>query len=182
MTLTLNNRLVQGQEIRVGIRLPFGDADLSGSGSGTETAEEGVKAKEMMVSLYVPFERPDWLADLTAMAERVDDNGRRAVYRIGHDAADAMKFYQGKFFGELNVDEQDNLQVWRVGFTIKEQLSVPERKEQRETLTAANQQTMGESGAEQDESDDIPPSTQLTGFERMLQYADNMLSGLGGDE
>ncbi|PMT73896.1 adenine glycosylase [Vibrio parahaemolyticus] len=182
MTLQLNNQEINGKEIRINIKLPFGDSDLSGTGSGTDSAEEGTKAKEMTVNLLVPFEHSEWLTDLVELAEATDENGARTVYRIGNDAAKAMKFYQAKFTGELNIAEQDQTMAWRVNFTLTEKLSVPERKQQREPIKAAAQQTQGENTNEVIESDSIPPNTQLTDFERILQYTDDALGGFWDDD
>ncbi|TOG35883.1 hypothetical protein CGJ02_26735, partial [Vibrio parahaemolyticus] len=49
-----------------------------------------------------------------------------------------------------------------------------ERKQQREPIKAAAQQTQGENTNEVIESDSIPPNTQLTDFERILQYKPSM--------
>lgn len=57
MTLQLNQQSIPGQDIKVTIKLPFGDSDLSGQSSSTTSAETGTKAKELTVSLIVPFEK-----------------------------------------------------------------------------------------------------------------------------
>ncbi|MEC4728857.1 adenine glycosylase [Shewanella sp. D64] len=175
MTLQLNNQLVPGEELKVAIKMSFGDSDLSGQGSGTESAETGTKAKELTVSLVVPFANAEWLTRITTLAESTDaTTGTRQVYRIGYDAARAIKLYQAKFVGELNVTELDDTQGWMVTFNMREQLSVPERKAQREPIKAAKQQGGGDSIVAVN-SDDIPPNTELTGFASVLKYIDEAL-------
>lgn len=178
MTLRLNNKMVNGKEMNISIKLPFKDSDLSGQGSGTETAETGTKAKEMTVSLVVPFEYPQWLTEITEFAEAIDKTtGRRLVYRIGNEAADAMKFYQACFSGELNVIELTDPLAWKVSFSMREKLSVPERKQQRDELSPAQQQSLGgdTNSEEAEENDNIPPNANLSGFERTLAYMDSKL-------
>ncbi|MFH0274882.1 baseplate complex protein [Vibrio jasicida] len=182
MTLELNNQKIRGKEIRINIKLPFGDSDLSGTGSGTDSAEEGTKAKEMTVNMLVPFDSPEWLTELVDLAESTDENGARTVYRIGNDAAKAMKFYQAKFTGEVNINEQEQTNAWLVNFAMKEKLSVPERKQQREPMPAAAQQTQGNNTEDSVDNDNIPPETKFTGFERFLKYTDDALGGYWDEE
>lgn len=177
MTLRLNNKMVNGKEMNISIKLPFKDSDLSGQGSGTESAETGTKAKEMTVSLVVPFEYPEWLTEITEFAEAIDTaTGRRLVYRVGNEAADAMKFYQACFSGELNVIELTDPLAWKVSFSMREKLSVPERKQQRDELAPAQQQSLGgDADADNSGNDNIPPDANLSGFERTLAYMDSKL-------
>lgn len=178
MTLRLNNKEIRGKEIEVNIKMPFGDADLSGTGNGTDAAEEGTKAKEMTVNLLIPYDEPDWLTELVTLAESTESDGSRTIYRIGDDAALAMKFYQAKFVGEVNTSTQKDIRAWRVNFSMKEKLSVPERQEQRNTLPPAQQQTQGENTDQAIESHDIPPQTQLSSLERVFQYMDEQLGSV----
>lgn len=177
MSLRLNNKMVNGKEMNISIKLPFNDSDLSGQGSGTETAETGTKAKEMTVSLIVPFESAQWLTEITEFAEAIDKTtGRRLVYRIGNEAASAMKFYLASFSGELNVVELTDPLAWKVSFSMREKLSVPERKQQRNELAPAQQQSLGgDADIDTEESDNIPPNTNLSNFERTLAYMDSKL-------
>lgn len=177
MTLRLNNQEVLGQEMKINIKLPFGDSDLSGQGSGTDTAEQGMKAKELTVSMLIRFDKVEWLTSLTDLAESLEENGSRTIYRIGNDAAEAMKFYQAKFTGEVNLTEQESINAWSVTFTLTEVLSVPERKAQRDEIKPAKQQTVNNNDGDTSTGDDpnIPPNTDLTMVEQFLKYADNAL-------
>lgn len=182
MTLRLNNQALSGKEFNVNIKLPFGDSDMSGKSSGTDSAEQGIKAKELTVSYVIPFDHSDYLTQITSLAEALDTTtGRRVIYRIGHDAAEAMHFYQAKFSGELNIQEMTDIQGWTITFTMKEKLSVPERKGQRDNLPAAQQQTReGDAGTDDGEdNDDLPPNTGLTGTERFFKRINDWL---GSDE
>lgn len=177
MTLRLNNQEVLGQEMKINIKLPFGDSDLSGQGSGTDTAEQGMKAKELTVSMLIRFDKVEWLTSLTDLAESLEENGSRTIYRIGNDAAEAMKFYQAKFTGEVNLTEQESINAWLVSFTLTEVLSVPERKAQRDEIKPAKQQTVNNNNGETSTGDNpnIPPNTDLTMVEQFLKYADDAL-------
>ena len=176
MTLQLNQQSIPGQDIKVTIKLPFGDSDLSGQSSSTTSAETGTKAKELTVSLIVPFEKKAWLTAIDILAEALDKTtGARTVYRVSHDAANAIKFYEAKFSGELTIRELEDIQGWQVGFMMKEHLSVPERKSQREAIKPAKQQGGG-GNLSKDEvinNPDIPPNTDMSTFETYLSYVND---------
>lgn len=183
MTLQLNQQSIPGQDIKVTIKLPFGDSDLSGQSSSTTSAETGTKAKELTVSLIVPFEKKEWLTAIDGFAEALDKTtGARTVYRIGHDAANAIKFYEGKFSGELTIRELDDTQGWQVGFMMKEHLSVPERKSQREAIKPARQQGGGGDIANKNDNPAIPPNTEMSAFETFLSYTNEWLGGAMSDD
>ena len=159
MTLSLDDTRVRGKNLKTRIKLSFADKDISGSADATTSAELGTKAKMLTVELLIPFERALWLSQITELAEAKDGSGQRKTYRIINDAANAMHFYQGKFANELTVDEQSELDVWRVSFSMREVLSVPERKAQRESLPAAQQQSRTNDGVTVTQSADLPPDT-----------------------
>lgn len=179
MTLRLNNEEILGKEFNVNIKLPFADSDMSGQSSSTDSAEQGMKAKELTVSYIVPFDDSDYLTQITNLAEAVDDQtSRRTTYRIGHDAAKAIGFYLAKFTGELNIQEMTDIQGWTVTFTMKEKLSVPERKGQRVSLSPAQQQTRSgdtETGITAPDNEALPPNTNLTDTERFFKNIDDSL-------
>ncbi|PSW99566.1 hypothetical protein [Photobacterium iliopiscarium] len=186
MTLQLNQQSVPGQDIKVTIKLPFGDSDLSGQSSSTTSAETGTKAKELSVSLIVPFENKEWLTAIDILAEAQDKTtGARTVYRVGHDAANAIKFYEAKFSGELTIRELEDTQGWQVGFMMKEHLSVPERKSQREPIKPAKQQGGGGDVAldkKITDNPDIPPNTELSAVEKILSMANNAFGSVIGND
>ncbi|WP_394166118.1 adenine glycosylase [Photobacterium piscicola] len=186
MTLQLNQQSVPGQDIKVTIKLPFGDSDLSGQSSSTTSAETGTKAKELSVSLIVPFENKEWLTTIDILAEAQDKTtGARTVYRVSHDAANAIKFYEAKFSGELTIRELEDTQGWQVGFMMKEHLSVPERKSQREPIKPAKQQGGGGDVAldkKITDNPDIPPNTELSAMEKILSMANNAFGSVIGND
>ena len=186
MTLQLNQQSVPGQDIKVTIKLPFGDSDLSGQSSSTTSAETGTKAKELSVSLIVPFENKEWLTAIDILAEAQDKTtGARTVYRVGHDAANAIKFYEAKFSGELTIRELEDTQGWQVGFMMKEHLSVPERKSQREPIKPAKQQGGGGDVAldkKITDNPDIPPNTEFSAVEKILSMANNAFGSVIGND
>lgn len=175
MTLQLNQRAIPGHDIKISIKLPFGDSDLSGQSSNTSSAETGMKAKELAVSLVIPFTNQKWLTEINDLAESTNkETGARTIYRVGHDAANAVKFYEGKFAQELTIKELNDIQGWQVSFIIREHLSVPERKSQREPIKPAKQQGGDVVLAGNDvESQEIPPNTEMSTFETFLSYAND---------
>ncbi|GEK13209.1 baseplate complex protein [Aliivibrio fischeri] len=176
MTLQLNQEVIPGENIKVSIKLPFGDSDLSGLSSSTETAETGIKAKELSATLIVPFEKKEWLTYITKLAEATDEEtGARVIYRINHDAANAIKFYEGKFSGELSIVEMEFIHGWQVSFVIHETLSVPERKDQREAIKPAKQQGGGGDVTAKYNNPHLPPETDLMLFEKMFAYSNEKL-------
>ncbi|MDD9174509.1 adenine glycosylase [Aliivibrio sp. S2TY2] len=176
MTLQLNQKTIRGEDIKTSIKLPFGDSDLSGLSSSTEMAETGTKAKVLTVTMVIPFQRKAWLTEIANFAEAVEqETGARVIYRIGHDAANAIKFYEGKFSGELSINEMDSIQGWQVGFSLHEHLSVPERKNQREEIKPAKQQGGGGDVAAKYDNPHLPPSTDLLRFETMFAYTNEKL-------
>lgn len=183
MTLQLNQQSIPGADIDVTIKQKFGDADLSGQSSSTSSAETGNKAKELHVSITVPFEKKEWLSQINTLSEATNkDTGSRVVYRIGHDAANAIKFYEAKFFGELNIRQLKETQAWNVTFMMKEHLSVPERKSQREPVKAAKQQGGGGDTPVNNENIDIPPNTELSTIEKIMSYANDALGTVIGTD
>lgn len=186
MTLQLNQQSIPGQDIKVTIKLPFGDSDLSGQSSSTTSAETGTKAKELSASLIVPFEKKEWLTTIDILAEAQDKTtGARTVYRVGHDAANAIKFYEAKFSGELTIRELEDTQGWQVGFMMKEHLSVPERKSQRESIKPAKQQGGGGDVTLDEkitDKPDIPPNTELSTVEKILSMANNAFGSVIGND
>lgn len=183
MTLQLNQKPILGKEIIVTVKVHYGDSDLSGQGNSTETAETGIKAKQLHCSLLIPFSNPEWLSDLNSLGESTDnETGSRTIYRIGHDAANAIKFYEGKFTGELNIVQMEDILAWQVTFNIHEHLSVPERKSQREDIAPAQQQGGDVGVVVSDGSDKIPPNTQISNFTRILEHTGGSLGDLIGDD
>ena len=150
---------------------------MSGQSSATDISEKGAKAKELGVSMLVPFVEAAWLTQLVAMAEAVDETGARKRYRINNRTAKALKIRQVVFVGQLTAPEQETINAWRVTFKLREFLSVPERKEARaKTPTAKQQSQAGETTAAGNQtSEDVPPGTELTSVETFFKNIDNAL-------
>ena len=176
--LALNDKKIEGKNITVSAVMQFNESDMSGQSSATDISEKGAKAKELGVSMLVPFANSAWLTQLVAMAEAVDDTGARKKYRINNITAKALKIRQVVFVGQLTAPEQETINAWRVTFKLREFLSVPERKESRAKIPAAQQQSQaGEvTIVGNQQSEDVPPGTELTSMETFFKNIDDKLA------
>ena len=175
--LRLDEKAIAGSDIKIDIRQQFADEDLSGSSSATDSAETGAKAKEITVNLKVPFAKKERLTEISRYSEALDKKGSRKIYRIGHDASNAVGINQVRFFGELRISETTSggLNAWVVSFNLKEVLSVPERTENRQSLPAARQQshTQAPWSTESSKNDNVPPNTDAPTIENFLAKLDD---------
>lgn len=97
--------------------------DWSNRSSSTFSADKGTKAKKLKYSGVCSS-----LDDLKVIYEasiKWDENGKRHVYRINQNTANAVQVRQVKFQGEIRNDGNN------ISIELIEVLSVPERKEQR---------------------------------------------------
>lgn len=177
-TLVLNNQSISGKDLTVTLKMVYKSSDASGQGSSTDTLEQGIKAKSLFIKYKIPYDKKDWLKEITKIAESVDDKGKLTIYRIINDTANTMGLYKVFFSGELSVVDTNEVQYWTVTFTLKEKLSVPERKQQRENLPAAAQQGLGSSTGAAVEDDNIPPNVEYTTFESVLKVADDAFAAV----
>lgn len=177
--IALDGELLRLKSPRLTLSMEFKEKDTSGQTSGTSGAEQGEKGKELQVTGLIPFADQMALARLFEMAQEKGDGNERKVYRIGCELAEAVKIYQVKFAGRIMAPEQEGLLAWRISFTLREHLSVPEKREQRAPKPKA---TVGQS-TEDTESVNPPPSDEqgeqreLGRFEKVLKRADEALAG-----
>lgn len=177
--IALDGELLRLKSPRLTLSMEFKEKDTSGQTSGTSGAEQGEKGKELQVTGLIPFADQMALARLFEMAQEKGDGNERKIYRIGCELAEAVKIYQVKFAGRIMAPEQEGLLAWRVSFTLREHLSVPEKREQRAPKPNA---TIGQS-TEGAESVNPPPSEEqgeqreLGRFEKVLKRADEALAG-----
>ena len=125
--IALDGELLTLKSPRINLTMELKDADMSGQTANTDTAEQGTKGKVMAITGLIPFKTPEVLNRLLLLAQQTED-GKRKIYRIGNELAKAMKTRQVKFTGRVQSDEQENLMAWKVSFTLREYLSVPEVK------------------------------------------------------
>ncbi|WP_439413133.1 hypothetical protein [Enterobacter ludwigii] len=146
ITLALNGEPIRMINMTVSPSLKFKDKDKSGQTSSTDTAEQGTKAKEIKVEGMIPYTDSAQLTRLFELAEATGKGGERQRYRVANPTAKAVKLRQVMFAGDLEAKEQKNVMAWAVSFSLKEQNSVSEKKEQRTKMPASKQQVPGDAG------------------------------------
>lgn len=135
--LTLDGEPIVMKSMRITASMQFQDKDQSGQTSATGTSEQGSKAKELDVVGIIPFKDEKSLTRLFELADQKATGDKRKVFRIGSTLAKAIKVREVKFAGRITAAEQDGLLAWQVQFTLRENNSVPEKKEQRSKTPAA---------------------------------------------
>ncbi|ATM78675.1 hypothetical protein CRN79_23840 [Serratia fonticola] len=182
VTLALNGEAIPMKGIMVTPMMQFQDKDQSGQTSSTANAEQGIKPKELRISGMIPFSEAKVLTRLFALAEATE-SGKLKRYRVANHTAQAINFRLATFTGSIDAPKQDGKQAWLVTFTLREHLSVPEKKDARAgSKTTARKQTPGANG--QVKGDGAAEDEQkLSWFERkVLKPADDALAGVMGGE
>lgn len=178
INLALNGEPVPLKNLKVTISMKLPDKDQSGQSSSTTASEQGTKAKEMRVAGIVPFTDPDSLRRIFQMAGATGSSGAKQVYRVAHATARAVNFREAVFTGSVDAPEDDGTQAWAVTFTLREQVSVAEKKEQRaDGKINSKKQTPGSNGgagsADAQESEE-----QMSWFEsKVLKPINDMIGG-----
>lgn len=178
--IALDGELLRLKSPRITLSMEFKEKDTSGQTSGTSGAEQGEKGKELQVTGLIPFADQMALARLFELAQEKGEGNERKVYRIGCELAEAVKIYQVKFAGRIMAPEQEGLLAWRISFTLREHLSVPEKREQRSPKPNATigQDTEGTESVNPPPSDDLAEDRELNFFERnVLKPADSLFGG-----
>lgn len=166
-TFALNGEAIPLMNLKVTPTMQFAEKDQSGQSSSTANAEQGIKAKELRVSGTVSFRDAATLKRLFELAEAKSASGSLQVYRVANLIAQTINFREGTFTGAIDAPQQDNKMAWLVTFTLREKISVAEKKEARAgSKTVATKQGAGDangSGSAAAESDE-----KLTWFERKV--------------
>ena len=181
--IALDGELLTLKSPRIHLTMELKDADMSGQTANTDTAEQGTKGKMMAVTGLISFKTPEVLNRLLLLAQQTKD-GKRKIYRIGNELAKAMKIRQVKFTGRVQSDEQENLMAWKVSFTLREYLSVPEVKAQRDaenqspakTETTDNTAKVTPKAHPAAVSDSQAQTPEVTGFAKTLKAIDAWLA------
>lgn len=116
------------------------EKDMSGQKSSTKKSEKGVKAKELRVTGFIPFNCKEWLTELFNLAESEDGKGEQTKYRVSCIAAEAVNMREVQFSGEVSATEQNGQLGWAISFTLREVNSVAEKKDQRKKKPQAKAQ------------------------------------------
>ncbi|MBU9809544.1 hypothetical protein J1785_07260 [Rahnella sp. SL6] len=166
-TLALNGEAIPLMNLKVTPTMQFAEKDQSGQSSSTANAEQGIKAKELRISGMVPFRNVAVFKRLFELAEAKDASGALQTYRVANLTAQAINFREATFTGAIDAPAQDGKMAWLITFTLREKVSVAEKKEARAgSKTAATKQGAGGangSGNAAAESDE-----KLTWFERKV--------------
>ncbi|WP_237386508.1 baseplate complex protein [Xenorhabdus sp. Sc-CR9] len=160
ITLALDGEAIPLKSLTVTPSVMFQDQDQSGQSSSTAVAEQGIKPKELRITGIIPFTEQKTFSRLFALAE-AKENGQLKRYRVANLTAQAINFRIGTFTGTIDASKVDGKQAWQVTFTLREHLSVSEKRDARSMgqVNAKKQTTKpGESLAEGDE--------KLSWFER----------------
>ncbi|MEY0514458.1 hypothetical protein AB7315_13775 [Providencia manganoxydans] len=132
ITFALDGEAIPLKNIKVNPSLQFQDKDQSGQTSSTAIAEQGIKPQELRVTGVINFIDEKILARLFTLA-RATENGKLKRYRVANHTAKAINFRIGTFTSNIDASEIDGKMAWQVTFTLREHLSVSEKKEARAT-------------------------------------------------
>lgn len=162
----LSGRAIAMKNLDVSVSMRLQDKDQSGQASGTASSQQGVKAKELKVTGLIPYDDESQLTLLYQLAEAEESSGQRRRYRVNHATATLIKMREATFTGDVSATKAGELWAWQVSFTLREYVSVAEKKAEARAGAAAGsavaQTSQGTSGA-----DEAPE--RLTRFEKVLQ-------------
>ncbi|EQA4235411.1 hypothetical protein ACX2XH_001518 [Serratia marcescens] len=178
IVLALDGEAILMKNILVTPSMQIQDKDQSGQASSTANAEQGVKGKELKVSGLIPFADKAQLTRLFALAEAKSASGGMKRYRVAHEVAQAIKFREATFSGNVDAAPQTDRMAWLVNFTLKEYFSVAERKAQQAAAggSKANAQTANGTGSAEESPE------KLSWFENVLKKVDTAIGPAGGEQ
>ncbi|MEX5920643.1 hypothetical protein [Providencia huaxiensis] len=130
ITLALDGEAIPLKNIKVNSSIQFQDKDQSGQTSSTSVAEQGIKPQELRITGVINFIDEKILTRLFTLA-RATENGKLKRYRVANNTAKAINFRIGTFTNNLDASEIDGQMAWQVTFTLREHLSVSEKKDAR---------------------------------------------------
>ena len=178
--LTLNGEAVILSNMTLTPSMSFKESDQSGQSSSTNTAEQGIKGKELKVSGLISYKNQAQLTRLFTLAEALDASGSLQRYRVGSAVSLAINLREATFSGTIEAAPAQGKMAWQVSFTLKEKSSVPEKKAARVKSPPTSKQTPIPEGAITQE-DLNEPDQERTWFERVVLGPVNEALG-GGNE
>ncbi|MCF6442360.1 hypothetical protein L1077_23310 [Pseudoalteromonas luteoviolacea] len=148
--ISIDGWQVPGYDTKVSAGIKLAGSDLSGFGSFSLSADNGVKPGVLNVKTKIAFVDSNELASLITKAKALDENGARVEYTINNDLAEAYKIRKAKFDGEVKATELEDLKGWQVSFKLLEVRSVSEREQQQldETSNQVSEQQSTDSQAQ----------------------------------
>ncbi|WP_430442312.1 hypothetical protein ACLI07_08190 [Providencia huaxiensis] len=158
ITFALDGEAIPLKNIKVNPSVQFQDKDQSGQTSSTAVAEQGIKPKELRITGVINFVDDKILTRLFALAE-AKDGGNLKRYRVANHTAKAINFRIGTFTGNIDASEIDGQMAWQVTFTLREHLSVSEKKDARAASQIQAKKQTGNpkapTGAAKEEKDEL---------------------------
>ena len=142
----LNGEPIYLKNPNINSSVSFAEQDQSGQTSSTNKSEQGIKAKELKVSGLISYSDREQLARLHVLAEAKDGSGALQKYRVACLLAQLINFREASFSGSLEVTEQKDKMSYQVSFTLKEHVSVSEKREARAGKQTPKTQTQGGEG------------------------------------
>ena len=139
--ITLNNIRVPGTGMLVRAQFKLAAEDLGGQSSASDQAETGISPQTLSVSLTIPLVEHDDMNTLIQLARATEENGQRRIYDIVNCTAAAGNIRQVRFSDNFSYAEDGSLRIWRVSFSLREYLSVPEKVEHRQKQPAEGSST-----------------------------------------
>ncbi len=121
----------------------------------------------------IPFTEVKTLSRLFALAE-AKEGGKLKQYRVANTVAQAIKFRLATFTGSIDAATQDGKQAWLVNFTLREHLSVAEKRDIRADSQAKAKKRGGKS------EDDDEKDSELSWGERVLKSGNDALGKVMG--
>lgn len=153
IALILNDTTITGYDLRVSCELALPEDDLSGQGSSSATAERGVKAKRLKISLKIPYDDSEVLSNLLQLSIATDEStSQRTIYNIDNQTASAFGVRQVRFTDKVSAQEMEGTQAWVVSFMLVEYLSISEKLEEQNsdsetTVASADSSVASESSS-----------------------------------
>lgn len=138
--LVLNGTPIYLNNILMSVSVKREEKDMSGQKSSTKKSDKGVKAKELSVTGFIPYNRKEWLTQLFNLAEAETGKGEQTKYRVSCTVAEAVNMREVQFSGEVSATEQNGQLGWSISFRLREVNSVAEKKDQRRQKPKAKAQ------------------------------------------
>lgn len=176
IVLALNGEPIMLKQMQITPSMQFKEKDQSGQSSSTNKAEQGISPKELQVSGLVPYDEPEILTKIWAMAEAVGESGELKTYRVACPVAQAINFREATFSSSITAAPQGNKLAWLVSFTLKEKQSIPEKKQAR-AGKVGTAKTQSPDGAKVEDLSE--PEEELSWFEEKVL---GPINGLGDDK
>lgn len=130
ITLALDGEIIPLKNLSVTPSMMFQDKDQSGQSSSTAISEQGIKPKELRITGIIPFTEAQALSRLFSLAEARDGVNLKR-YRVANMTAQAINFRIGTFTNSIDASKIEGKQAWQITFTLREHLSVSEKREAR---------------------------------------------------